>query len=132
MSFDPIRDEREVFMLVSDLLHSCANECVAEAAVASIGGDFAHAVQDAAEEQGVSAGFYAAAKVRRFARIATERDWRELVDALKGEDFPVLTGLRTIVTRSEQRSPQQIEPSLRVEIAGSGLREHGRGTAAAS
>ena len=40
-------------MLVSDLLHSCANESVAEAAVASIGGAFALDVH--AEASGLGA-----------------------------------------------------------------------------
>ncbi len=86
-------------MLVSDLLHSCANEGVAEAAVASIGGSVASTMQAEAQERGVSVGFLAAGFVRSFAREATERDWRDLVEAVRNQDAPVLSGLRVILTK---------------------------------
>ena len=88
-------------MLVSDLLHSCANDCVAEAAISSIGGEFASRMQSAAERRGVSVGFLASSLVRDFARGATERDWRHLVDAVRGQDFPVLAGLQVILTKPD-------------------------------
>ena len=89
-------------MLLSDLLHSCANECVAEAAVISIGGSLASVIQSEAEERGVSVGFLAASFVRSFARHASERDWRDLVEAVRGQDVPVLSGLRVILTKPSQ------------------------------
>lgn len=89
-------------MLVSDLLHSCANDCVAEAAILSIGGEFASRMQSAAELRGVSVGFLAANLVRDFARGASERDWRHLVEAVRGQDFPVLAGLQVILTKPDR------------------------------
>jgi hypothetical protein len=86
-------------MLVSDLLHSCANERVAEAAVWSISGDFARTMMIESEQRGMSVGALAASMVRRFARDANERDWRDLVDAVRGQDFPVLAGLQLILTK---------------------------------
>jgi hypothetical protein len=96
-------------MLVSDLLHSCANECVAEAAVASIGVRFAAELQAEAEDNGVSVGYLAATCIRRFAREAGERDWRDLLDAVRGQDFPVLSGLQMIVAkRPRERRPRDL------------------------
>jgi hypothetical protein len=90
-------------MLVADLLHSCANDSVAEAAVCSIGGEFTARMQEEAVRQGVSVGRLAAGIVRDFARLATERDWRELTEATRGHDFPVLAGLQVILSRPSYR-----------------------------
>ncbi|UDL95328.1 hypothetical protein LGH83_03625 [Lichenihabitans sp. PAMC28606] len=103
-------------MLVSDLLHSCANEGVAEAAVASIGGSFAAEIEAEAVHAGVGVGALTASHVRSFARRAGERDWRDLVDALRGQDFPLLHGLQVILERrvpeprSGARLPRSTKP----------------------
>ena len=89
-------------MLVSDLLHSCANDRVAAAAVSSIGGDFALHVQNLADDEGASVGSYTARVVRAFAMGATEREWRDLVFAVRGQDHPVLAGLQVIIGRRSQ------------------------------
>ena len=86
-------------MLMSDLLNSCANEGVAEAAVASIGGAIAGRVRSEAEERGVTVGALVSTRVRNFRRHASERDWRDLTEALRGQDFPVLSGLGVIMGR---------------------------------
>lgn len=91
-------------MLVADLLHSCANERVAAAAVCSIGGVFACTMQTAAEREGVSPGTLASRLVRGFAAKATERDWRDLHMSLRGHDLPMLAGLQTIVERETRRT----------------------------
>ncbi len=86
-------------MLVSDLLHSCANDRVAAAAVLSIGGTFASRIQREADERGVTVGVYASRIVRDFADGAGEREWRDLVSAIRGQDHPVLSGLQVILDR---------------------------------
>ena len=91
-------------MLVADLLHSCANDSVAEAAVSSIGGDFTIRMRDEATRRGVSVGHLASDVVRSFARVASERDWRQLIEATHGEDTPVLAGLRAILDRQTVRA----------------------------
>ena len=88
-------------MLVSDLLHSCANDRVAEAAISSIGGPFASRLQREAESHGVSLGGLASGRVRTFARQASERDWRDLARAVRNQDFPVLTGLQVILSKPD-------------------------------
>lgn len=98
-------------MLVSDLMHSCAHEGVAEAAMASIGGPLAARVQAEAHVSGTSVGALVAARVRSFARDASERDWRDLADAVRGHDFPVLSGLGVIVSRSRPSGLQGGAPS---------------------
>ena len=84
-------------MLVSDILHSCGNERVAEAAVSSIGGEFAERVRALASRCEITVGDLVGRLVRRFAADAAERDWRFVMAAMNGKDLPVLCGLRAIV-----------------------------------
>ncbi len=91
---------------MSDLLHSCAHESVAEAAIASIGGAVAARAQAEAEARGIRVGVLVASRVRNFSRTATERDWRDLAEAVRGQDFPVLSGLRVILA-----APKVLEPA---------------------
>ena len=86
-------------MLVADILHSCADEAVAAAAVASVGGAFAAAVRAEAGRCGLSAGKLTASLVAGFARDASERDWRGLAAAMTGTDQPVLAGLQFMAER---------------------------------
>ena len=86
-------------MLVADILHSCIDEGIAGAAVASIGGAFAARLQGEAAHSGLSVGAFTGALVRRFARDATERDWRDLAAAMDGVDHPVLSGLQAMAER---------------------------------
>lgn len=87
-------------MLLADILHSCTDEGVAAAAVASIGGPFAAAVRAEAARAGVSVGALTASLVSSFARGASERDWRDLTAAMAGVDHPVLTGLQVMTERA--------------------------------
>ena len=83
-------------MLMADILHSCADEGIAAAAVASIGGPFAAAVRAEAGRTGLTTGALTASLVSGFARDASERDWRELTAAMAGADHPVLAGLQAM------------------------------------
>ncbi len=91
-------------MLVSDILHSCGNERVAEAAVSSIGGEFAERLRALASRCDISVGDLVGRLVRRFAAEAAERDWRFVTAAMDGKDLPVLCGLRAIID-SMMRNP---------------------------
>ncbi len=84
-------------MLVADILNSCANDRVAAAAVASIGGEFAARLRAMARQHGTSVGNLAATLVQRFASHATERDWRRVTLKMSGSDLPLLCGFRAIV-----------------------------------
>lgn len=87
-------------MLMADILHSCTDEGIAAAAVASIGGPFAAAVRAEAERAGLTVGALTASLVSGFARDASERDWRELGVAMTGADQPVLAGLQAMAERA--------------------------------
>ena len=86
--------------MLNDILHCCANDHVARAALASIGGDLARRVAIVANASGLAAGPYAAREVRRFADEAEPPHLAALVDAIQGGDQPVLDGLRFILLRA--------------------------------
>ena len=86
-------------MLIADILHSCTDEGVARAAVASIGGAFAAAVRAEADRVGLGVGAFTASLVADFARHASERDWRDISAAMAGSDHPVLSGLQALAER---------------------------------
>lgn len=86
-------------MLVSDILRSCTHRHVAAAAIASIGGDFAAAVQRRAAGEGLTVGDFTAARVRLFSGRAAERDWRMVAARMQGQDLALLSGLEVVMTR---------------------------------
>lgn len=87
-------------MLRAELIRTCSHEKVAHAALRSIGGDFCVRIEMLARARGVSAGAFAAERVRRFAEEACEASWEALGRATRGADAPILVGLRWIVERS--------------------------------
>lgn len=106
-------------MLVADMMHSCSNDRVAWAAVASIGGDFAELVAIRAEAEGLSAGDFVSSIVRGFKGRADEAVFAELQGRISGADQPLLAGLRFIVeqalspyeaTRTNDATPSAIRP----------------------
>jgi hypothetical protein len=84
-------------MVVEDIVNSCSNAYVAEAAVASIGGSFARRVRDAASRRGVRPGALAATAIIGFRTRARARDFEALQRAVAGDDQPLLRGFRLIV-----------------------------------
>ena len=86
-------------MLVKDVLNSCLHGEVAEAAVVSIGGQFAGQVKSSAKAEGQSIGEFTSSRVRQFSQFATERDWRVVASRMRGEDLPLLAGLEALMQR---------------------------------
>ncbi|MCW6509331.1 hypothetical protein [Lichenifustis flavocetrariae] len=86
-------------MLVTDILHSCAHRHVAEAAIASIGGEFAATVRRRADGEGRSVGDFTSHQVKQFSVRASERDWRSVAAQMRGDDLALLSGLRVVMTR---------------------------------
>lgn len=84
-------------MLVTDLIHSCSNDKVAQAATFCIGGAFAERVRAAARESGVSEGRFVAVIVRDFALRANDETRARLARGIAGRDQPILDGLRRVV-----------------------------------
>jgi hypothetical protein len=89
----------EVFVSVEEIIHTCSNEKVAQAAVASIGFVFARRVKTAAESQGLTLGAFAARVVHEFGRAADERERRVVRGSMERSDHPILSGLKTILER---------------------------------
>ena len=84
-------------MVVQDIVHSCSNEYVAEAALASIGGVFARRVRETATRRGVRPGALAATAVLGFRARAKAAELAALQQAVSGDDQPLLHGFRLIV-----------------------------------
>lgn len=99
-------------MLVSDLIHSCSNEMVAQAALMSIGGRFAERVRIAAQEKGVSVGRFVVAVVRDFAGQADESVKEALRERIIGDDQPLLTGLRALIESALEDGALSFENEL--------------------
>lgn len=84
-------------MQITEVLHTCSNAYVAQAAVVSIGGEFASRLSRAANTHGVLPGVYAAIAVRNFEKSARPEERHSVARAMAGDDQPVLRGLRTIL-----------------------------------
>lgn len=84
-------------MLVADLIHSCSNERVAQAALMCIGGRFAERVRSAAQGKGMNVGRFVSIVVRDFARCADDNVREALRERIVGDDQPLLKGLRAVL-----------------------------------
>ena len=89
-------------MIYNEIVHTCSNSYVADAAVISLGGELARVVADDANRHAMSRGAYAAKLVRDFAREAGDDDQRGVIAAAFGSQQPVLSGLRYILERGMQ------------------------------
>lgn len=91
-------------MSIDEIVHTCSNEDVARAAVASIGFSFASRVKSAADGAGVSVGVFAARAVRSFASVASTAGRLEVMRAMVRSDQPILRGLEVILSRELDES----------------------------
>ncbi len=89
-------------MIYREIVHTCSNAYVADAAVISLGGEFARSIADGANRHAMSRGAYAAKLVRDFAVLANDGDQRGVVAAAQGSQQPLLSGLRYILERGVQ------------------------------
>lgn len=92
-------------MLIEEVIRTCAVGPVAEAAVASVGPDFAANVERAATAHGMSVGDYARIRVGRFARDGQEVEMRAVALAMAGSPAPVLAALEQILRLDAERRP---------------------------
>lgn len=83
--------------LVAEIVHTCSNEKVAQAAVASLGTEFASKVDASARLSGMTVGAFAARTVRQFDRSVGEKERQALREAMRGSDQPILFGLHQIL-----------------------------------
>ena len=84
-------------MRTTELFRTCANEHVAAAALASLGGRLRRKVAALARRDGVSAGRLVAGVLADYDRRASPGRRRELEQQMKGGDMPVLAGLRQVL-----------------------------------
>lgn len=115
-------------MLIEELLRTCANRSVANAAISSIGHRFAGEIEARARTREVAVGDYVSDAVSRFARSGDEAAMRSVVSAMDGAQEPILAGLHRIlqITLSKAQRGQstdgmiQILSSSRARIVASG------------
>ena len=84
-------------MVIADMIHSCSNAHVAQAAVFCIGGAFAERVGEAARERGMEVGGFVAVIVQEFARREDGEALRALSREIAGADQPILKGLSRLL-----------------------------------
>jgi hypothetical protein len=82
---------------IDEIVHSCSNEKVAQAAVASLGFAFASRVRAEAEGHGVTMGAFAARVVHEFGKAADAGERRAVIRVMDKADQPILCGLRFIL-----------------------------------
>jgi hypothetical protein len=84
-------------MRTTELFRSCANEHVAAAAMACIGGKLHKRVEVAARDAGLSNGAYVAQLVADYDRKASPRRRKYLEKGMGSDPMPILAGLRHVV-----------------------------------
>jgi hypothetical protein len=87
----------EKFMRSTELFRSCANEHVAAAALACIGGTLEKRVTVAARVAGLSLGAYVAGLVADYDRKAGPKRRKSLEQGMIRHQTPILAGLRHVV-----------------------------------
>lgn len=91
------RQRMESAVSIDEIVHTCSNEKVAQAALASLGFAFAMRVRNEAECHGVSAGAFVACLVREFGHAADTSERRAIQKSMERADQPILVGLRAIL-----------------------------------
>ncbi len=84
-------------MRLREVIHTCSNEYVAEAALISLGGPVAKTVAVAAARRGLPVGPFVAELARDFERHAGTCIWARTEQAMRGADQPILVGLYVIL-----------------------------------
>ncbi|KAL8634271.1 MAG: hypothetical protein Q9228_008135 [Teloschistes exilis] len=101
--------EETTTMLIEEVIRSCKVGSVAEAAVASVGGDLAAEVKRVASANGMSVGDYAVTRVVQFARKGREGEMRAVASAMAASHVPVLAGLEHILWLEFAEEPRSLE-----------------------
>lgn len=105
------RQRMESAVSIDEIVHTCSNEKVAQAALASLGFAFATRVRSEAEGHGVSAGAFVARLVREFGNAADDSERRAVQGTMDRADQPILVGLRAILAaRLSETEPKSRWP----------------------
>ncbi|MFO1101537.1 MAG: hypothetical protein U1E20_01375 [Methylocystis sp.] len=92
-------------MVIADLINSCSNDKVAQAALSCIGGHVAERVRVAAGDKGLSVGKYVVLAVREFASRSDKAAQEALRVRVVRDDQPLLRGLREVLEAALERDP---------------------------
>jgi hypothetical protein len=87
-------------MEAGQLFRSCANEHVAAAALASLGGALARRIDSVALPAGLTRGVLVASLVAEYERDASPALLRQLSQRMRNSDMPILAGLRHVLEAS--------------------------------
>ncbi len=96
-------------MVIVDLINSCSNDKVAQAALACIGGHFAERVRVVAGEKGLNVGRFVVLAVREFASRSDEAAQEALRVKVVRDDQPLLRGLREVLESALERDSFIVE-----------------------
>jgi len=89
-------------MIYHEIVRTCSNAHVAEAAVQSLGGEIALVLSEGADKVAMWRGDFAARMVRDFAESADDGEKGRVLAATQGSQHPILSGLRYILERGSQ------------------------------
>lgn len=92
-----MRQRMESVVSIDEIVHTCSNEKVAQAALASLGLAFATRVRGEAESRRIGAGAYVARLVQEFDHAADAGERRCIQKAMERADQPILAGLRLMI-----------------------------------
>ena len=86
-------------MRLREVIHTCSNEYVAEAALISLGGPVAKIVAETAARRGLPLGLFIVEMARDFERHSGTGTcvWARAEQAMRGADQPILVGLYVIL-----------------------------------
>ena len=93
-------------MVVAEIVKTCSHAKVAKAAVASLGKEFSGRVGSMAHRRGVETGAFAAQVVLEFDRRAGASQRRDVEQAVRHADMPLLVGLRRILEEALEHPAQ--------------------------
>ena len=86
-------------MVLDEIVRTCSNIHVANAALASIGGAFARSFATDASRRNLSPGMLASLVVKEFSANASPAQRADLRAAARGADQPILAGLRHVLAQ---------------------------------
>jgi len=100
-------------MLIADLIHSCTNEGVALAALASLGREFHERVLLFALKNKILPEIFIIAVIKKFELTASDDDKALLHQKIIGSDQPLLAALRLLIEEAlEKPHPVIVDLSI--------------------
>ena len=106
-----------MIMLIADLIHSCSNENVAQAAIASIGGDLATQAATCAKKHNLTIGGLVSNIVRNFDLYSDGAAKIALQDQILGHDQPLLFGLKALLEAAIENDCMILKQDIDLPLA---------------